>query len=328
MPVPPPRSLRPEIDPGLEAVVLKCLQKDPGRRNETAGALAEDLNRWLKGELPPVVGTWAHLRAAVRRHPLRAAAVGLGVLLPVVLAAAFYLANPRKSDAPATAPEVDPSITLIGAGGLPAEYQWILGGQAVTRLAAAEGFSFTTTKDAAVQLLAAAPWESYSLEADVRHEGGQMGTAGVFFGYSGYVSGKRPCHFLCSAGIADRGAYNGQLVATLCRVVDNDPDHSPAAHCFRDLFTADPVRPGAVPPWRKLAVAVTPRGITVSCDGLTLCTRSAKEIGAQGSVLFKDVDVRELSWQSVPRGGIGIYLDKTGTASFRNVIIRPLKDGP
>jgi serine/threonine-protein kinase len=46
-PVPPPRTLRPALDPALEAVLLKCLEKEPGRRYGSAGALAEDLARWL-----------------------------------------------------------------------------------------------------------------------------------------------------------------------------------------------------------------------------------------------------------------------------------------
>jgi hypothetical protein len=46
----PPRRLVPVIPRDLEAVCLKCLEKDPSRRFATAGKLADDLDRFLHGE--------------------------------------------------------------------------------------------------------------------------------------------------------------------------------------------------------------------------------------------------------------------------------------
>ena len=48
----PPSSIDPNIPPGLEAVVLKALAKDPDLRYQSAGELIEDLNRVLAGEVP------------------------------------------------------------------------------------------------------------------------------------------------------------------------------------------------------------------------------------------------------------------------------------
>jgi serine/threonine-protein kinase len=48
----PPRALNAETDAGLEAICLKCLEKDPQYRYQNAHELADDLRRVLADELP------------------------------------------------------------------------------------------------------------------------------------------------------------------------------------------------------------------------------------------------------------------------------------
>jgi tetratricopeptide (TPR) repeat protein/tRNA A-37 threonylcarbamoyl transferase component Bud32 len=94
-PVPPRRAVK-SVPRDLESVVLKCLEKEPERRYPDAGALAEDLHRYLTGEpveARPVSGARRAWRWA-RRHR--------AVLLPaaaLLVAAAGGLAWSRVLDA-------------------------------------------------------------------------------------------------------------------------------------------------------------------------------------------------------------------------------------
>ncbi len=46
----PLRRVAPQIPSDLETVVMKCLERDPARRYDSARALADELGRWLAGE--------------------------------------------------------------------------------------------------------------------------------------------------------------------------------------------------------------------------------------------------------------------------------------
>jgi WD40 repeat protein/serine/threonine protein kinase/tetratricopeptide (TPR) repeat protein len=80
-----PRRLNPRVPQDLESIVLKCLEKDRSRRYASAQDLADDLSRWLRGELvlaqPPTIGY--RLVKTIRRH--RVALAMASVLLVALM---------------------------------------------------------------------------------------------------------------------------------------------------------------------------------------------------------------------------------------------------
>jgi eukaryotic-like serine/threonine-protein kinase len=80
-----PRRYHPHLARDLEAIVLKCLEKNPDKRYGTAHELAQDLDRYLHGEVVqarPVRG-WERGWKWARRHPALA-----GLVLALVLGVA------------------------------------------------------------------------------------------------------------------------------------------------------------------------------------------------------------------------------------------------
>jgi eukaryotic-like serine/threonine-protein kinase len=84
---PPPRRVDPGLPKALENITLTCLAKDPERRYPSARALAEDLERYLDGQMVaarPV--SWSYrLRRRARRHRAAVATAAVGLTVAMAL---------------------------------------------------------------------------------------------------------------------------------------------------------------------------------------------------------------------------------------------------
>jgi len=109
-PAPKLRSLVPSLDRDLETIVARCLERDPKARYHTAGALAEDLERWMDGR--PIVARPVRAPARVfrwsRRNPILTGAVTACLLL--ALAVVWLLGE--KFLAPKT-PGLEKSVAVL-----------------------------------------------------------------------------------------------------------------------------------------------------------------------------------------------------------------------
>src|SRR5260370_25112873 len=108
-----PRSLNRSINADLQTICMKCLEKAPKRRYGSAEALADDLERWLRGE-PIRARPVGRLERAVKwakRRPAVAALVvvsglalwalaGLGAGFPIELKNERHAAPPQRTNEP------------------------------------------------------------------------------------------------------------------------------------------------------------------------------------------------------------------------------------
>ena len=85
-----PGQIAPQCDKELESIILRCLEKDPGKRYSEALALADDLGRWLEGfsvtrktkRVPKKIVT-----SILRR---KAIVIGCSALMGLLLSVALY----------------------------------------------------------------------------------------------------------------------------------------------------------------------------------------------------------------------------------------------
>lgn len=173
-PLVPPRRVNAKVPAVLDAIACKCLEKDPAHRYATAGELADDLDRFRRGEptaakpLPWRVKAWRRVRAVPRAVAVAWAVAAAALLLVGIVAATTY--RPEPAD-PATVLRnqylAGETVTLVPKQGLPKWHEWALGRAELTDSPGRDGTAYFHPPGAAAVTLFDPPTDSYTLTADL-----------------------------------------------------------------------------------------------------------------------------------------------------------------
>ncbi|HKB03928.1 MAG TPA: serine/threonine-protein kinase [Gemmataceae bacterium] len=345
-----PRAVRPDVPADLEAVAIKCLEKDPAARYPTATALAADLRRFLAGQVPdaPVLSPARRARRWVGRQRNWIAAGVAAVVLAAGLVAAGILLRPGPAD-----PEdvirreiaAGKKARLLRPDGQPRAANWPLGPEYVGPDDG--GICSFGSPDLRILVLLTDPGvDSYRFEADI-YQAQKLGDVvlrnnrdhnqvGLALGYAGQDGANQTrVHSFMVLAFTDHDPGDGPKVRRWFELIDcgivGPPGLAPGgALTVRGVPAARLPPPG--PQWRTVAVEVTPDGIKVPgpngqpqlADAAGIATRrnGPREAGCLREYVAPTAGPVELpDWS--PRMPLGIWC-KGSWVYVRNVTIKKL----
>lgn len=347
---PRPRAVKPEIPAALEAIVLKCLAKDPAARYAGAGALADDLRRWLDGEAPLVYpdGRAQALLRLIRRRSTAAVITAVGVVGAIVAISAViigYKNDPERiRESIAEALAAGRPAPLLDAQGPPRMRRVAIGAESAHNSSETDRPFFVSTHSAALVELWPNPPPSYRFEVEVRHEDNPgEGRIGVYFDYQA-PDDLIDSPWCYTVTYTDRGGNarlppraDGTLtnrVSLALQYFEIGPQEQQFAHEHeidaRIVKMPAPMKVGPSP-WRKLRLDVDSKSVTVTWipgdgTGDRLEVVEDAQIATHAKLLsFGSPALRNYQGRRAARGGIGLYVRRSA-ASFRNAVLQPLPE--
>jgi hypothetical protein len=330
--------LRHDVPAELEAVIRKCLQKDPAKRYASAGEVADELARWRRGERtlerPP--SRVARLGRVVgrRRSAVMAGLVPFALML--ALSGGGTPAEPQHRPGP--------PVVLVGETGLPHSFAWRFNPVDLRESQDDRACEFRQWNGTSLlQLCDHPPAKSYRLTAEVRQgsvRDAATAQVGLYFGHEEWPGAAgQPVHtfFLVSYGnhvtrAARAGGYRPSATfrrasVTAAPAADVPDPTAEDSHTIQgNTFTFDPSRP---PPWRRLGVEVTSAGIrafwceTVDRPPQTLVHIDRDVLAAGYNRELAGRTLRFDAWR--PQQPFGVYC-RGSMIAVRNVILEPLPE--
>jgi serine/threonine-protein kinase len=318
----PPSRHREDIPANLEAVCLKCLATAPADRFPSAEAIAEDLGRWLRGDLPPPRRPGRLQRLLRRVKDRRVIAVVSAVVLGAGLIWTIAAILPRTNgsavpdgESEAVRRELEAEldagrpVALVGETSWPKWFRWRAGKHEQRTQIESDGtFSAEMLHPHTSGLLELLPdprTDRYKLNAQVRHDLGNSGNfVGLYVAHRAYPRQPRDIQFFAqvrfeSVAASGRPIVLGQpnpvpanhtqhmslaLRVLTDRIAPLNMDH-PWNETRGPRLLARGPRNGE---WHDLEVTVTPKEVVASVDGNRM---ELPAVGLQNESLHAGIQV-------------------------------------
>ncbi len=351
----PPSKLRRGLCRNLEAICLKCLEKDPSRRYASAERLANDLENWLNHrptEARPLRWLVRVYRTA-RRHAI---AILLAAALLGGLAAAYVLDPERPIRQIEHQLAKGQPVTLIGETGSPAWFR-VSVGEDSSRVSLAEDgtLSVNSWSLCLVELARKPPQAPFRFHAEIRHEkGDQLGEVGIYLGHCFYPTSKPKSHVFMQLSFDDVHDH----LELRSHISPHNPQPplskgnpvrlSPHIYLPEEQERYRNRRVGGVEgaffkfagvgggPWHEIEVIITAKSIEAFRNGQRVGELSADAMvkGVSSALTRMRKELPNNSWiHNLPlnfaslgfhlRGSLGLYVYR-GSARFHSVGITPI----
>jgi hypothetical protein len=360
---PAPHSLKADLDPVLEKIILRCLEKEAPWRYPSAAALADDLARWQKGEKVASVRIplGQRFKRCSRRKMFRVA----GFLFCVLLATCClflsqrpyeeesrrptFITNPEipQSDAWAdlTAPlSLGRSVVLVPAVGCPKLLGTIEGGHVQDICPHNEkrrSFFVQAVGACRVPLVPQGYFSgNYRIRLEFKHTTPGRGIVGIYaLHHRVRLSDGREAdtYVTLTVGkhetVEDR--YQEESLASVCWLWGHfDPVVGwPEGVEPLSWQNCDPVPPKSHPTlipdtWREMVLEVRQKDLRVYLDGRFLFQVGTRYLLPENGAGDVDQEI-PLTKAEAPNafatdGGVGVFVHSAGM-SLRNMVVEPLE---
>jgi serine/threonine-protein kinase len=328
-----PRELRQEVPRDLDAVVMRCLQREPSERYADAGELAEDLRCWLQGQ--PVAARrepWLNwLRRQARRQWRYVAVLGFILLLLAAFYARPFLSSDwRLHDGQQRLAQGEP-VVLIGPTGLPKWFRWhVKEGSFVHSERSDLPCMVSSVDPCFLELFRGAPIPAYRFSADIRLADQFPGSEemGLLLAHRQIAWGGGNHDFCYTWAVARNDLSRPPVWTTRGTFRRYSPQHNRVLPGeLREHLRGDVKQET----FHSIAIEVDAKEVRFFWEGRLIETRPWHEFpdGFEHVRRWNDrgTDIDEFPGCLSPfdaQGGLGLYVQR-GTASFQNVVLEPLR---